>query len=72
MKVLFLSEYENILIIDAFNVCFPVLLLLIQFLPYWVMVTEAQFSVARESNPQRCFPVVSSQAYSVVMCVCVY
>jgi len=35
------------------------------------MVTEAQFSVARESNPQRCFPVVSSQSYSIVF-VCVY
>jgi hypothetical protein len=36
------------------------------------MVTEAQFSVARESNPQRCFPVVSSQSYSIgFVCVCV-
>lgn len=38
-------------------------------LPYWVMVTEAQVTVARESNPQRCFPVVSSQAYTMVVCV---
>ena len=38
-----------------------------------MMVTEAQVTVARESNTQRCFPVVSRQAYSkgVCMCVCV-
>ena len=37
------------------------------------MVTEAQVTVARENNPQRCFPVVSRQAYNkgVCMCVCV-
>jgi hypothetical protein len=36
------------------------------------MVTEAQVTVANESNPQRCFPVVSSHAYTMgVVCVCV-
>ena len=45
----------------------PFWLLLIQFLPYWLMDIEAQVTVVRESNTQRCFPVVCSR---LTVCVC--